>query len=307
MAMQTARQALLTDRAILRVSGDDSEGFLQGLITNDIKCLTEQDTIYAALLSAQGKIQTDFLIYRIDNAFLIDLARDQAEDVLKKLKLYRMRAKVELENVSDTLSVTALWENDPSGQSPATQSNVISFVADPRLPALGWRCLAAAISSTDANAAEPTPAPLDDYNCHRIHLGVPEAGKDYPFASAYPHDAMLDLLNGVSFSKGCFVGQEVVSRMRHRDGARKRCLIIRAEQPLPASGTGIMAGLSKLGQLGSTCNNTGLAIVRVDRLKELTNHGAPLTCEGVPIAIVEPDWATSKVAPQAPEGCQQNT
>jgi tRNA-modifying protein YgfZ len=293
MTKQRALWALLENRAILRVSGEDSGGFLQGLMTNDIDTLTEQTAIYSALLSPQGKIITDFIVFKTPEAFLIDLPSAQADVLLKKLKLYRLRAKVDLEDMSKSLSVIALWSPNASRQVvPDPVPGTLAFTSDPRLPDLGWRCLISVhtLNSNSLTTAEQSSE--TNYNCHRIRLGVPEAGHDYPFASVYPHDAMVDQLHGVSFTKGCYVGQEVVSRVRHRDGARKRCLMIRSEKALPQSGSDIKSGSVTLGQLGSTCNTAGLAIVRIDRLQELSAKGDHLTCDGQPIEAAKPVWAT---------------
>jgi folate-binding protein YgfZ len=186
--------------------------------------------------------------------------------------MYRLRAKADIEEARD-LTVLAAWGGAP--QAPG-----LSF-ADPRRPELGLRILAA--SPVAANATEA------EYHAHRIALGVPEAGKDYALGDTFPHEANFDVLNGVSFTKGCFVGQEVVSRMQHRGTARKRIVIVEADAPLPP-GAEITAGAAAIGTIGSTAGNLGLALLRLDRAGEARSKGEALVAGGVPVAVRLPDY-----------------
>jgi folate-binding protein YgfZ len=160
---------------------------------------------------------------------------------------------------------------------------------DPRLAALGWRVVAPAdqppVPHGFASASEA------NYDAHRIPLGIPEGGIDFAFGDAFPHDADMDQLSGVDFGKGCYVGQEVVSRMEHRGTARRRFVIAAAEGPLPAAGTEVTAGGKPLGTLGSSAGNTGLALVRLDRAREAIDAGTPILAGDATLTLTLPGWA----------------
>jgi folate-binding protein YgfZ len=205
--------------------------------------------------------------------------------------MYKLRAKAEIRDVTADYRVLAVWGDNPA--SHGDTAGTISF-ADPRLPALGLRALAEARFASDIAAAtngiEATP---EDYHAHRIALGVPEGGKDYAFGDAFPHEADLDQLAGVSFTKGCFVGQEVVSRMQHRAQVRKRVV------PVEAAGSGdlrtgaeITIGTAVIGKLGSVAGRRALAMLRLDRAAEAKAKGEPLMADGVEIVPRKPDWAS---------------
>jgi hypothetical protein len=282
--MAPAQIALLPDRGVVRVAGEDAEKLLQGIITNDMGLLATQPAIHAALLTPQGKILFDFFVARSDAGFLLEIAKEKVAELIKRLQMYRLRAKVEIADVSSTYSVLALWG---APQGPREIAGAVSF-PDPRLAELGWRILAGTAPASDIAATDAAP---EAYHAHRIALGVPEGGKDYAFGDAFPHEADLDLLNGVSFDKGCFVGQEVVSRMHHRGGARKRVVPVDGEAPM-ISGADVTAGAAVIGTVGSVSERRALAMVRLDRAAEAKAKGEPLRAGGVPITLRQPAWAT---------------
>jgi folate-binding protein YgfZ len=294
--MAPARIAALPDRGVVRVAGADAEKLLQGLITNDMDLLATRPAIHAALLTPQGKILFEFFVVKTGDAFLLETARDRAADLAKRLGLYKLRAKVEIRDLSADYRVLALW--GPTPQSGETVGSV-SFV-DPRLAELGLRILAEARLDLDiAKAMNGLDALPEDYHAHRIALGVPEGGKDYALGDAFPHEADLDQLNGVSFTKGCYVGQEVVSRMQNRASMRKRVVPIEAEAAL-VPGTEIKVGAAGIGTVGSVAGRHALALVRLDRAAEAAAKGQALTADGVAITLRKPDWATFDLAPPAP-------
>lgn len=280
--MTTAKIALLDDRGVVSVAGPDAEKLLQGVITNDMGQLAMQPALHSGLLTPQGKILFDFIVVKQDNGFLLDIAREKAAELVKRLALYRLRAKVEIADVSGDHAVMALWQSP--GQPP-TGSGLGSYV-DPRLADLGSRVIVPH-DRTPAATASAT-----DFHAHRIALGVPEGGKDYAFGDAFPHEALFDRLHGVSFDKGCYVGQEVVSRMEHRGTARKRVVpVVSASASLPSTGTEITAGDQLIGTLGSTAAQRGLALLRLDRAAELKAKGADLMAGPVKVEIALPTWA----------------
>jgi tRNA-modifying protein YgfZ len=294
--MTSARIALLADRGVVRVTGEDAEKLLQGIISNDMDLLASQPAIHAALLTPQGKILFDFFVVKIGGGFLLETARDKAGDLAKRLNLYKLRAKVDIRDASDDYRVSALW--GPSPHNFGETAGTVSF-PDPRLPALGSRILSEArLAANVAAATNGVDASPEAYHAHRIALGVPEGGQDYAFGDTFPHEADLDQLNGVSFSKGCFVGQEVVSRMQNRANVRKRVVPSEGEAAL-TPGVEVQAGAATIGTVGSVAGKLALALLRLDRAAEAKAKGQALTAHGVPLALRKPDWATFDLAPAA--------
>ncbi|HKQ11409.1 MAG TPA: hypothetical protein VJS85_09480 [Rhizomicrobium sp.] len=270
--------AFLDDRAVLAISGPQARDFLQGLVTNDIAGgLAPGNGLYTALLSPQGKILFDFLVTEGDGALLLDVAREQRDALLKKLILYRLRSKVGIE-ARDQLAVYVNLAGHSDNRALPYADRAVSF-ADPRHPNLGVRSIGA-IAEMPANLPGPR-----DYHRHRLELGVPEAG-DFGFEKIFALDAGLAELNGVSFSKGCYIGQELTSRMKHRATSRKRILTVTAEVSLPASGT-LTKGGADIGELISTHGHTAFALVRLDRLEESSGDTA---AAGIPVAVHRPAW-----------------
>jgi len=225
------KAALLPDRGVVKVLGDDARHFLNGLFTTDIAKVTPDNACFAALLTPQGKIIVDFLITEAPSGhgggFLIDCPRALAQSLATKLGFYKLRAKVTVENLSDSLGVLAAWDGDFAMKPD------LAF-ADPRADALGWRILAP--SELAQRLADLIGADLVDaaaYEAHRIATGAPRGGLDFMYGDAFPHETNMDRLHGVDFDKGCYVGQEVVSRMQHRGTARTRTVRVVLDGPSP--------------------------------------------------------------------------
>jgi folate-binding protein YgfZ len=277
--MSHCHASLLPSRAVLRIGGADARKFLQGLITSDIGKVQGADAVHAGLLSPQGKVLFDFFLVAEGDGFLADVAREKEEELLKRLAFYRLRAAVEI-SADPSRQVAACW-----GGKPAQPGGAIVY-ADPRLPALGYRAFLAQGASPAELGCEA--ASEQDYHAFRIGLGVPEGGKDYAFGDAFPHEALFDQLHGVDFNKGCFVGQEVVSRMEHRGTTRKRIVPVEGAAPLPAPGTSIEAAGAPIGTLGSVSGTSGLALIRLDRAEDAVARGETLAAGGVGIALRRP-------------------
>jgi tRNA-modifying protein YgfZ len=294
--MSRAKVALLADRGVVRVAGEDAAKLLQGVISNDMELLARQPAIHAALLTPQGKILFEFFVAKADGGFLLETARAKTAELAKRLALYKLRAKATIEDASAALRVFALWGATPHNSGEA--KSIVAF-PDPRLPALGLRILAET-GSADGIATSAEPATADDYHAHRIALGVPEAGRDYALGDTFPHEADFDLLHGVSFTKGCFVGQEVVSRMQHRASVRKRVVPVEATgTDTLHAGADVMAGAAVIGKVGSVAGRKGLALLRLDRAAEAEAKGEALTAAGTTIVVRKPDWARFDLAPAA--------
>lgn len=287
------KAALLNDRGVVKVAGDGARAFLHGLVTADVLKLTHGEARFCALLTPQGKIIADFFVAEApenrDGGFFLDLPRAIAATLVERLNLYKLRAKVLIEDLSETLGVLAAW-NGGGKIDRATQYGLA--YADPRLPALGLRImipphLAAAMAAE--LGVELVAA--DDYEAHRIALGVPQGGIDFKYGDAFPHESDMDQLNGVDFGKGCYVGQEVVSRMEHRGTARTRAVPVGYDGAAPQAGAAILAGERQVGTMGSAAAGRGVALVRLDRAAEAMAQGEPLTGGGVPLRLVKPGWA----------------
>lgn len=269
--------AFLDDRAVLAISGPQARDFLQGLVTNDVAALAPGSGLYAALLSPQGKILFDFLVTEGDGALLLDVARDRRDALLKKLSMYRLRSKVEIE-ARDQLGVYANLTGHPDNRPVSYADRAVSF-ADPRFTGLGLRSIGA-IAEMPANLAGPRA-----YHQHRLELGIPESG-DFGLEKIFALDAGLAELNGVSFTKGCYIGQELTSRMKHRATSRKRILTVTAEMPIPAEGA-VTKGGAEIGELISSHGQTAFALVRLDRLEEA---GGEVAAAGIPVVLRKPAW-----------------
>lgn len=281
--MSQCQIAELPDRALLRLTGAGARSFLQGMITNDIGKADAGVAIHTGLLSPQGKILFDLFVLPDGDGYLLEVAGTQSEGLRQRLGFYRLRAEVKIE-AEPSLQVAASWGGGP----PKLPSGAQVF-ADPRLEAMGFRLLLPADAKlADLGCALATES---DYHAHRIALCVPEGGRDYVFGDTFPHEALFDQLNGVDFEKGCFVGQEVVSRMQHRGTARKRIVGVEGEGKLPAPGAEILAGDTPIGTLGSVEGKSGLALVRLDRAEDAKAQGVALRAGAVAVSLRIPPFA----------------
>jgi folate-binding protein YgfZ len=281
-------KAALLDRGVVKVAGEDARKFLHGIVSADILNLGAGAARFAALLSPQGKIISDFIVVETGGAaggFFLDLPRTRVKTVLDKLNLYKLRSRVIVEDLSEILGVLAAWEGEGA-------SSIGLAYADPRLPALGVRVMLPPHRAPDA-AAELGAMLVDasDYDVHRIALGVPQGGIDFAYEDAFPHETDMDQLGGVDFAKGCYVGQEVVSRMEHRGIARTRAVPVRYQGAAPEPGSPVMAGERSVGRMGSAAGGRGIALLRIDRVADAASRGERLVAGGIPIEPVKPDWA----------------
>ena len=281
------KAAFLPDRGVVKITGEDARNFLNGLVTIDVTLLEPGLGRFGALLTPQGKITTDFLITEAPSGhgggFLIDCPRPLAQSLADKLGFYKLRAKVTVENLSDSLGVIVAWDGEPAMKPD------LAF-ADPRDAALGWRILAP--QDLAPKVAGLIGAELSDsasYEAHRIALGVPRGGLDFMYGDAFPHETNMDRLHGVDFDKGCYVGQEVVSRMQHRGTARTRTVRITLDGAPPEAGSTILAGDRQVGTMGSTSGQNGLALIRTDRVTDALDAGLALTAGGLGIRLADPD------------------
>jgi folate-binding protein YgfZ len=283
------KAALLPDRGVVKVAGDDARKFLNGLVTSDIAKVTPAAAGFSALLTPQGKIIVDFILAEAPptdgGGFFLDCPRALAATLVQRLNFYKLRAKLIVEDLSETLGVLAIWDG-----GAATEYGLC--YRDPRLPTLGLRCMlpphlaGEAAADVGAELVEPSA-----YEAHRIALGVPRGGLDFIYGDAFPHETDMDQFGGVDFDKGCFVGQEVVSRIEHRGSARARVVPVSYDGFAAEAGTPVTAGDKNVGTLGSTAQGRGLAMLRLDRAADALAAGQPLIAGGVEMRLVKPAWA----------------
>src|SRR5262245_10327265 len=282
------KAALLPDRGVVKVAGDEALGFLNGLLTSDIGRVTPESAIFAALLTPQGKIIMDMIVAEApaqdDGGFFLDVPKALAKSCVDRLNFYKLRAKVMIEDLSDMLGVMAVWEGHA-----ATEYGLC--YRDPRLPALGVRVIVppqlAAEAAADLGAALLPAAAFEE---HRIALGIPRGGLDFIYGDAFPHEADMDQLHGVDFHKGCFVGQEVVSRMEHRGNVRTRIVPVAYEGFAPDAGAAVTAAEKQVGTFGSSAGGRALAMLRLDRAEDALAAGHALVAGAVTLRLVKLDW-----------------
>jgi len=259
--------APLPSRALIAVGGADWRGFLQGLITQDVETLAPGEARFAGLLTPQGRLLWDMFVVGREGGCWLDVAAEHREAILQRLMMYRLRAKVEL--AADETPVSALFGAPPVGEH---------LVRDPRIPALGFR---------GYGASPPNPAEIADeaaYDAHRLALGVP-GPVDWDSDKAYPIEANFDLLHGIDFKKGCFVGQETTSRMKRRGQVKSRMLPIAFDGPPPVVGSEILAGDLRAGVVTSVGEGRAIALLRLDRAEV-----GGLSVDGRPIRVERPAW-----------------
>lgn len=276
-------RALLPDRGVIAISGQDSESFLENLLTQSVFQLSSGEARFAALLTPQGKIIADGFVVRAGNGFLFDCPKALVHDMIRKLTLYRLRANLVISDLTAERDVIAGWDED----TPQVSDANIAFT-DPRYANLGWRMIAekgSVVTLTDRASAE-------EYRTHRVICGIPEGGKDFPYSETFPHEADMDQLGGIDFKKGCYVGQEVVSRMQHRGLARTRAVpVLFADGIAPPDGTAAEAQGKLIGTIGSHApGGRAIAILRLDRVEEALAAGAPLAAGGLAFSLETRPW-----------------
>ncbi|WP_245414687.1 YgfZ/GcvT domain-containing protein [Brucella oryzae] len=272
--MTTAVETVnLSNRVLVHITGDDAEKFLQAVITTDLDKLGPDDLKPGALLAPQGKILFDFVVSRIDGGLRFDLPASIAADFIKRITLYRLRAKAEIKQLPESL-VSVSWHNE----SHSSQND--SIKRDSRFPdELNVRRIYGPADGTTDESA---------WTKLRAEYGIAEGEADFAYNDVFPHDVNFDQTGGVSFPKGCFIGQEVVSRMQHRGTARRRVLVARSEGGLPPMGTPITVDGREIGTMGSSADTIGIALVRIDRVKDAIDAGSPILAGETPITLTLP-------------------
>ena len=294
--MADARFCALDDRGVLALEGDDVVRFLQGIVTNDVAALSDDRAIYAALLSPQGKYLHDFFLVQLGSTVLLEAAKSRLDELKRRLVLYRLRAKATIEDVSNAWAVFALFGDDAFGTAAldgeagvSCRRNDGAVLIDPRLKALGLRALLPrAVGAALLADSGFTAAPRVEYDAHRQALGV--ADELQPEA-LYPLEAGFDELHGISFTKGCYVGQEVTARMKSRKLVRKRIVPVAITGGDLDSGGKVLLGDVAVGDMLASGTGTGLALVRVESLETAWAEGKALTSGSATLRPAKPGWA----------------
>lgn len=306
-----AKATVLADRGVIRLDGPEAREFLQGLVSNDVRRVGPERAIYAALLSPQGKYLFDFIIAEHDGALLLDTEAARLADLIRRLTMYKLRAKVTVADASGQFAVAAAFGPDTlaslgfdaaaeAGSARAFAGSAGAFAGgvatvDPRLASLGGRLILPrdGVEASFA-AANLGPGTADEWDAWRLGLGVPDSSRDILIDKSFLLESNFEEMNGVDFNKGCYVGQETTTRSKFRGNVRKRIFRVEAAEGTvpppgtPLMGAGVEAGsLREVGIMRSGRNGQGLAMVR---LEELATAGGTLTAEGISLRAIKPDW-----------------
>jgi tRNA-modifying protein YgfZ len=272
----------LPERGIIAVEGDDRVAFLQGLVSNDIETVRPGHAVWTALLTPQGKWLADFFVFADAEMLLLDCESAQVPMLIQRLSRYRLRMKVSLRGAPE-LRVHVAWAGRTDIGHPDCGSDVGALDAgsgivapDPRLPNFAWRILHAASLVTNA-----TP---DDWDRYRLAAGLPDGSKDMESDRSTLLEAGFDELSGVSWSKGCYMGQELTARTKYRGLVKRRLVPVIVDGPLPPTGAGVLKDGVDVGTMRSGRDGIGLALLRLDAL------GDALRCEQAMLVPKIPDW-----------------
>jgi folate-binding protein YgfZ len=297
--MTSGSYALLDDRGVLEVSGADRGTFLQGLVSNDVQKLGPQRALYAAFLTPQGKYLHDFFLVEQGEVIRIEGEQARLPDLLRRLSMFKLRAKVALADASERFAVVAAFGGDAAARlglpadlgAAAPFGDGIAYV-DPRLAGLGARLILPRAAGTrtldDAGLTRAEPV---DYDRLRLSLGVPDGSRDLPIEKAILLEAGFDELNGIDWDKGCYMGQELTARTKYRGLIRKRLMPVKVEGPLPESGTVVKLGDQDAGEIRSGRGDRALAMLRLEAVSEAAKIGAPLIAGAARVTPTKPDWA----------------
>lgn len=277
-----SKLAHLPGRAVIEVSGEDRVSFLQGLVSNDVAAAAPGRAVWAALLTPQGKWLADFFILSDGARLLLDCEAAHADDLARRLSRFRLRAKVSVARTP--LHVHAAWDGAPDPPAAAV------VAPDPRLPDAGWRVL--------ADAPLPANATATEWDLHRLRLGLPDGSRDLEAEKTVLLEAGFDTLHGVSWTKGCYMGQELTARTKYRGLLKRRLVPVRVEGPLPAPGTPVLREGAEVGAMRSGRDGFGLALLRLEAI-----GAEALACGDAVLRPAPPAW----MRPEAPEAAQTAT
>ena len=285
--------ALLESRGVVAVTGEDRVAFLQGLTSNDVGAVSGRRAVFSTLLTAQGKFLHDFFIAAIGDALLLDCAADRREDLTRRLRMYRLRSKVELRDGTEDWAVAAITGADAAarfglvepGQATGFAGGLI--YVDPRHAGLGLRAILPRADAAQALAESGSEAgDAADYERRRIALGVPDGSRDLVVEKSTLLESNYDTLNAISWDKGCYLGQELTARMKYRGLVKKRLMPVAVDGAAPAAGTPILRDGREVGEMRSSADGLGIALLRLDATD------GPLTAGGIAVSVRDADGRT---------------
>lgn len=293
------RYCLPPNRGVLAITGEDRVAFLQGLVSNDVRLATPERAIYAWFMTPQGKYLHDFIIFETGDALLLDVEADRRADLLKRLKMYKLRSKIALEDRSENLRVAVLYGDgaaaavglgDGAGRGAARPCGAAGYAAlDPRRDGLGARLiLPAGEAETALEGMGAAAAPFADYDGWRIRLGVADGARDLIPEKSIALENDMDALGAMSWDKGCYMGQELNARTKYRNLAKKRLAVVAIEGDSPAPGTPVMRDGREVGEMRSSCGGLGLALLRLDELTAAENSAEiPFAADDKKLQIID--------------------
>ncbi len=293
------RQVALAGRGIIALEGPDARDFLQGIVSNDVTKASPQQALWAAFLTPQGKYLYDFFLLEHEGRLLLESEAARLPEFLRRLKLYRLRSKVELSDVSADWRVSAVWGEGAAerfalptraGAVRTLENDAGLLMVDPRFQGLGLRLW----SKTEDLLPGVEPGALADYEALRITLGLPDGSRDMEVDKAILLENGFDELAGVDWKKGCYMGQELTARTKYRGLVKKRLLPVESASEIQDSGVEVLQGDKVVGELRSRSGRHALALLRLQALA----GGEALTVNGIPVSVTLPDWV---VLPQAKE------
>lgn len=289
---------VLENRAVIDVSGPDCRDFLQGLVSGDVMKVSPSRAIHAALLTPQGKYLFDFMIAEHEGRLLLDCERDRIGDLIGRLNFYKLRARVMLEDRSEDFAVAALVGKGADHvcgleAKPGTAGAFLGGVGfiDPRFAELGARAILPRAGSAELlNGIGVAAGTMEDYERLRVALGIADGSRDIEVEKSYLLECNFDLLNGIDFDKGCFIGQELTARTKHRGTLRKRLVPVRIDGPLPTPGTPVLYGGKVVGSIRTGIGDRAIAMLRLEYIAKATESGGEFTAGSTGVVPLKPDW-----------------
>ena len=291
--------ALLKEREVIDVTGPDSRAFLQGKISNNMDNLNPEQSMYAAMLTPQGKYLYDFIVIDKNPAIWMDTEKARCDALTQRLNLFRLNSDVQIYPQGSSLTVVAIWGaealscvglKDKAGLTSAFGSGLA--LTDPRHSSLGSRLIA---PTTDINSLTSSlgieKASSAAYDAHRLHLGIPDGSRDLVVDKSFLLESNFEDLNGVAFDKGCYIGQENTARQKHRGTIRKRLVKVRIDGPTPDPNTPVTWRNDEIGTMRSSRDDQGIAMIRLDRWEKANEEGATLYAGSAVVVPIKPDWA----------------
>jgi folate-binding protein YgfZ len=298
MAVNMIFYDVLDNRGVVAVEGPDARSFLQAMISNDANNISPSNSIYAAMLTPQGKYLHDFVISQVEDRFLLETEQDRMLDLVNRLNLFRLGAEVTITAIEGDSLIAAFWgktsplriANDHQPGYTTTISNCC-VVLDPRLAALGYRVMGTKLNIEKfINHLSPDPVTKADFDSHRLEIGVPDGSRDIRVNKSFLLESNFEELNGVAFDKGCYVGQENTARQKHKGTIRRRLIKVNISGPPPVNNERISWKNGEIGEMRSVRDDAGMAIIRLDRWAEAKAQNAEFRAGSAIVVPVLPEW-----------------